>query len=215
MKSSPERIQVLEFLRNHVIGRAVAATAVTTHTDRGHLTSAYEEDAVFSGLAETARGFSFDMTVLARGTRYTPDKNGQMVAEGTLNAVRVMRYELTERLSTLKLIGVGRFVSSTNDQPDPLAGATFLIQLWMKDDALVLHETQVGYVDAVSADGSFKPFAVDGKVTFALDRDVLVVRYAQETFNVDPHTLTRSPSGDKLPVQESREVQFPPSLDAA
>ena len=213
MKES-ERVQVLCFLKNHIIGRSVVAAPVTTLTDHGHLTSAYEEDAVFSGLAETANGFSFDMTVLARGTRYRPETGG-VLAEATLNAVRVLRYEMTERLSSGKLVGFGRFVSTTNYQPDPFSGAAFFVRMWVDGHSLLLHELHVGYVDFVSADGSFKPVAVDGKATFALEQNVLVVRYEQETFDVDPDTLARKPTGDKLPVQVSREVPFPSPLATA
>jgi hypothetical protein len=213
MKES-ERMQVLEFLKNYVIGRSIVAAPVRTHTDRGQLTSAYEEDAVFSGLSETANGFSFDMTVLARGTRYVPEKSG-LLAEATLNAVRVLRYEMTERLSSHKLVGFARFASTTNCQPDPLSGGAFLVRMRVDGYSLVLHESQVGYVDSMSADGSFKPFAVDGKATFVIEQNALVVRYEQETFDVDPHTFARKPTGDKFPVQVSREVQFPAPLVAA
>src|SRR5262245_30022195 len=118
MKKS-DRTKAIEFMKRYVIGKAVVAPPVTTHTDDDRITGTYEEDVVFSNLVEIENGFAFDMTTLARGTRYVSDKTGKkLLAEGTLNAVRVIRYEMTERKSSGRLIGSARFVSSTNTQPD-------------------------------------------------------------------------------------------------
>jgi len=213
MKGS-ERTQVVEFVKRHVIGKSVVAPPVTTDVDGGRITSTYEEDAVFSNLTETANGFSFDMTTLARGTRYVRDKKRELLAEGTLNTVRVIRYEMTERSSSGKLVGFARFISSTNTQPDPFFPAIFLVQMSLERDRLAVHETMVGYVDFVAADGSFKPVALDGKYSYALEQDRLVVRYEQETFDVDPTTLRRTPTGDKFPAQVSQEIDFPMELES-
>jgi hypothetical protein len=207
---------VLDFVSKHVIGKAVVAAPIETTTDGSRMTSAYEEDVVFSGLGRTDRGFSFDMTTLARGTRYAVDKNGsRLLAEGTLNTVRVLRYEMTERASTGELIGFSRFISSTNTQPDPMQGAFFLVRMWMERDALVVTESQVGYADFIGADEKMKPFAIDGKYRYAVENGKLTVEYEQATFDVDPKTLERKRTADKFPVQVSREVQFPPALEAA
>lgn len=213
MKTS-ERARALEFLKSHVIGRAVGAAPVTTHTDHDVITGAYEEDAIFSNLVETANGFSFDMTTLARGTRYVHDKGGrQLLAEGTLNAVRVVRYEMTERRSSGHLVGFARFVSSTNTQPDPFSGTIFLVRMWLKDGVLEVEENMAGYADFVSADGSFTPRAVDGKYRYAVEHGKLAVHYQQRTFDVDPETLRRTPTADRFPDQVSREIEFPSPLE--
>jgi hypothetical protein len=185
---------------------------VTTHAERGQVTTTYEEDAVFSNLTETANGFSFDMTTLSRGTRYVADKAGKLLAEGTLNAVRVVRYEVTERSSSGKLVGFSRFISSTNTQPDPFSGTVFLVQIDGGHDRLTLHETMVGYCDLPAADGKAKPVAWEGRYHYSLENGNLVVTYDQETFDVDPATLRRTPTGDKFPPQVSREIEFPAEL---
>ena len=207
---------VVNFLSKNVIGKAVVAPPVTTSTDGSRITSAYEEDVVFSGLSTTERGFSFDMTTLARGTRYAVDKKGsRLLAEGTLNAVRVLRYEMTERASTGELIGFSRFISSTNTQPDPMQGAFFLVRMWMERSALVVTESQVGYADFIGADAKMKPSAIEGKYRYTVVKGKLSVEYEQATFDVDPKTLDRKRTADKFPVQVSREVQFPSALEAA
>ncbi|MGH2563284.1 MAG: hypothetical protein ACRDE5_02145, partial [Ginsengibacter sp.] len=152
MKKTSGKAQALDFLRRHVIGKSIVATAVTSHNDNELMAIAYEEDAVFSNLVETAQGFSFDMTTLARGTRYL--RKGMLLAEGTLNAVRVIRYDMTERLSSGQLVGHARFISSTNVQPDPFAGTIFLVRIWLSDDGtMIVDENHVGYADFISAEG--------------------------------------------------------------
>jgi len=209
-----ERARALKFLRSHVIGKAVAAAPITTQSDGDAITAAYEEDAVFSSLVESADGFSFDMTTLARGTRYVRGKRGQvLVAEGTMNAVRVVRYEMTERRSSGHLVGFSRFVSSTNTEPDPFSGAIFLVRMWPKNTGLQVDEALMGYADFVSEKGTFQPMAVEGTYQYALERGKLVVRYQQATFSVDTKTLKRTRTRDKFPVQVSREVEFPSRLE--
>jgi hypothetical protein len=214
MKAS-DRKEIVEFLKDHVIGKALGAPPVTTQVDGGRIAAAYEEDAVYSNLAESASGFSFDLTTLARGTRYLPNEKGGFVAEGTLNTVRVIRYELTERLSSGQVVGYARVISSTNTQPDPFAGTIFMVHIAVEEDALVLRETMGGYADFVTSDGKFKPVAVDGTYRFRVHHKKLSVQYEQETFDVDPSTNRRTPTGDRFPAQISEELQFPVSLEKA
>ena len=203
-----ENVQVLEFLKTHVIGRALAAPPIITHTDHNGVASAYEEDAIYSNLCERANGFSYDLTTLARGTRYLPQKAG-FAAEGTLNSVRTLRYELTERASSHRLVGHSRFIASTNSQPDPFAGVVFLVQMAIEQGALVVYETMTGYADFAGPDGHFHPGAVDGKYVYSLDKGRLAIHYEQARFDVDPVTLARKPTSDRFPAQVSHEVVFP------
>jgi len=207
-----ERTRVLEFLKRHVIGKYLVADPITTLGQDDSITSAYEEDAVFSNLVETAQGFSFDMITLARGTRYL--HGDTLLAEGSLNAVRVVRYEMTERLSTGDLLGHARFVASTNTHPDPFAGTIFLVRMWLNDTTLEVEENHVGYADVVSAEGTYKPIATSGTYTYTVENDRLVVKYQQQTYDVDPKTLERTQTAEKAPVQVSREIVFPQPLDA-
>jgi hypothetical protein len=210
MKTS-DRAQVVKFLRNHVIGKTVVAAPVKTITDQGRTEGAYEDQTFYSNLVERADGFSFDLTVIFWGTLYELDKAGKRAREeGSLNAVRVYRYEMTERKSTGELVGFARFVSSTNTQPDPFAGTVFLARMWLEGDALIVHETQAGYADVAVAGGISKPIASDGNYRYAIEDGKLVVHLQQATFDVDPETHTRTPTKDKFPIQVSREIGFPP-----
>lgn len=207
------RDEVIHFLGREVIGRAVAAAPVVIRSEADGLTTAYEEDVVYSNLAETSHGFSFDLTTLARGTRYTAEKHGSgQVAEGTMNSVRVIRYEMTKRRSTGEILGYARLISTTNAE-DPLGGAFFLVRMGVVGDVLEVSEHLMGYGDIRSADGPFEPIAIDGTYRYRSENGALVVEYQQHNYHVDPHTLSKSPTGEDFPLQISREVVFPTPLD--
>jgi hypothetical protein len=211
MQTCSERTQVVDFLKRHVIGTVVSAKPVVTKIDSDEITSIYEEDAVFSNWAESSEGFAFHMTTLARGTRYLSGK--ALKAEGTLNAVRVIRYEITERLSSKALVGFSRFISTTNTQPDPFAGVIFLVRMNLKDGTLHVDESQVGYSDRITADGTAKPFAVDGLYLFSLENGALAIHYRQTTYDVDPVTLHRTKTKEDFPTQVSHAIRFPEPLE--
>jgi hypothetical protein len=204
-----ERTQAIKFLKDRVIGKVVRSAPVTTFTDSGRIRAVYEDLTFFSNLVETAVGFRLDLTNYAMGTRFQKDSTGAFTApEGSLNAIRVYRYEMTERKSSGRLVGFARWVSSTNSAPDPVVGTVFLVEMWLEDSALVVQETQVGYADWVAVDGTFTPVASDVKYRYAVQGDKLVVQSEQATFRVDPETLRRTPTGDQFPTQVSAEVDF-------
>jgi len=209
MKTS-ERMQVINFLRDHVIGKTVYAAPLTTYADDGRLMVVSDDQTFFSNLCETPYGFTYDLTAIARGTRYERDKGGQFEQpEGSLIAVRVYRYEMTERKSSGKLIGFARYISSTNID-DPFVGTVFLSRMWMDGGALVVHDSQAGYGDIAGATGQYKPGAYDGKYRYSVEKEQLVVNYEQTNYDVDPESIGRTPSAEKMPAQVSTEIEFPP-----
>jgi len=206
-----ERTQAIEFLKKHVIGRAVVAAPITTFTDQGRVESVYEDQTFFSNLVETANGFGFDLIVIQSGTLYELDKGERAQPGDNLDAVRVYRYEITERKSSGRLVGFARFISSTGTEFDAWSGTIFLVQLWLQGGELVVQETQFGYGDFVAAGGASKPIASDGRYRYAIEDGKLAVYYKQTTFDVDPETLQRTPTKDQFQIQISKEIGPPPS----
>ena len=209
MKTS-ERIQVINFLRDHVMGKTVYAAPLTTYEDDGRIMVLSDDQTFFSNLTETPSGFAYDLTAVARGTRYQQDKAGQFdEPEGSLLAVRVYRYEITERKSSGKLIGFARYISSTNTD-DPFLGAIFVSRMRMEGGALIVHDSQAGYGDIAGAEGRSKPGAYDGEYRYSVEKEQLVVNYQQTNYDVDPESLRRTPSAEKMTAQVSHEIEFPP-----
>ncbi len=126
--SSAQR--VVEFLQRNVIGRTVVAAPITAQTNDGGTEVTYADQNFFGDLAVRSDGFTFDLTSITLGRRYGLDANGEKVQlAGSMDAVRVFRYEMTERPSTGEVLGFARFVSSTNVQSDPMAGTCFLSRM--------------------------------------------------------------------------------------
>ena len=117
--------------------------------------------------------------------------------------------EITERLSSNALLGFSRFISSTNTQPDPIAGAIFLVRMSMRDGELRVEENQVGYSDRITTEGAARPIAVDGVYTYSVKGETLAIHYDQTTFDVDPVTLSRAKTGEKSPTQVSHPSALP------
>ena len=200
------RESAIDFVERNLIGRTVVAAPVVTRTNDGRTEASYVDESLYSNLVRTAFGFGFDITNITVGRRYTLDENGQRTElAGTLDAVRVYRYEMTERPSSGRLLGFARFISSTNTEFDPLEGCVFLVQMSVDADELVVEEQQQGYGDFVEPGGARRAVACDFSYRYALRDDQLVVTFRQQTYDVDPETLERRKSRDEFPVQTSRE----------
>ncbi|MXM64265.1 hypothetical protein GR925_12615 [Streptomyces sp. HUCO-GS316] len=192
---------VVEFIGKYLIGRTLTSEPISTHTDAGRVETTYADQTFFSNFVQRTSGFDFDLTVITRGRRFGPD------ADGTLDAVRVYRYEMTERVSTGQLLGFARYISSTNTQYDPLAGSCFLIQMRVDGGALLVNERQIGYGDFPTPGGGRKPKALDCRYRYSLDdRGVVSVEFDQESYDVDAESFERQPSDDEFPTQVSREL---------
>jgi hypothetical protein len=207
--SASERSQAIKFFKDHVIGKTLVAAPITTVTDQGRTEGHYETQTFFSNLVETANGFHFDLTDISRGTLYLRGADGATIrSDGSLHAVRVYRYEITERKSSGKLVGFARCVTSTNTEPDPVSGTISLVRMWLEDEALVVEETQAGYADFPGASGVANAVASDGVYRYRIEEGKLEMRYQQTTFDVDPTTLRRTRTADEFPEQVSREIEF-------
>jgi hypothetical protein len=205
MRNEPTAVR--DFIRQNLIGRTVSAEPVSARTDDGQTETTYVDQTFFSNLVWRQNGFDFDLTAITIGRRYGLDSEGRRTAlAGSMDAVRVFRYEMTGRVSTGKLLGFSRCISSTNEQFDPLAGACFMVQTGLQDDGLVITERQIGYSDFPAPGGGRKPQALDSRFRYVTDnRGGLTVELDQEIFDVDPTSFERRPSGDRVPMQLSRE----------
>ena len=189
-----EGTQVLTFLADHVIGKTLIADPIKTCTDRGRIEGVYEDQSIYHNLIETSGDqFRFDLTTLTTGSLHEVDKGAaRQQSEVSLNAIRILRYEMTERKSSGKLVGFARFLSSTNAQPDPFSGTIFLVRMSMEGQDLLVQESQIGYADVAGVDGSVRSIASDGQYRYAVKNGKLETSYQQTRFDVNPETLERN-----------------------
>jgi len=118
LSEATDRTQVTKFLKDYVLNKTVATLKTTYKLDENKMESDYEDQTMFNNFTETAQGFSFDMTIVSKDTRYDLDKDGKRVQPGRdLSGTEVYRYEIVERVSTKKLTGAASLLSMTTKAP--------------------------------------------------------------------------------------------------
>jgi hypothetical protein len=201
-----DRVQVTKFLKEHVIGKTVHTPTVTTKQDEGRMESDYADQTTFSNLMESAQGFSFEVTIVSKETRFDLHNDGKRVLPGRdLSGTEVYRYEVVERVSTKKLTGTVVLVSMTTKAPSRAGAALLVTGMKVTDGKLKWKETLPGYLDLVAAKGKYKPASWDSSNTFSLVDGKLRCEYDITNFNVDPDTLQRTPMKEKLPLYVATE----------
>jgi hypothetical protein len=201
-----DRAQVTKFLKEHVIDKTVATPKTTFKVDDNKLEGEYEDLTTFNKFIETAQGFSFDVTTVSKETRYDLDKDGKRVLPGRdVSGTEVFRYELCERASTKKLTGTARLLSRTTAGASYEATAVLVTGVKVADGKLTWNETLPGYVDLMASKGKYKAGSFDSKYTFSVAEGKLLTEYETKRYDVDPETLKRTPTNDKLPLFVSKE----------
>lgn len=206
MKSQAS-VTVAEFIEQNLIGRTLTSSPIRALINDGRTEVTYADQTFFSDFVSREQGFDFDLTAITFGRRFGLHDDRRVELAGTMDAVRVYRYQMTERVSTGRLLGFARHISTTNTQFDPVAGTCYMIQMRVEDGTLIVDERQIGYGDSPVPGGGRKPKALDSAYRYFLDAEgILHLRFDQATFDVDPDTFERTPSGDKFPTQVSREM---------
>jgi hypothetical protein len=203
-----DRAAVMKFLKDHVVGKTVVSPRTAGKRDAGRMESDYEDQTTFGNFAETPQGFRFDVTTVSKETRYELGKDGKRVLPGRdMSGVEVYRYELCERASTKRLTGTARLLTMTTKVPSREGAALLVTRVTVKDGKLSFNETLPGYLDLVASKGKYKPGSWDSKTTLSLAGGKLRMEYEVTNFDVDPDTLKRTPTKDKLPPFVAKEVE--------
>jgi hypothetical protein len=209
--AASDRTQVTKFFKDHVIDKTVASPKTTFKMDNNKMESEGEDQTAFTNFVESAQGFSFDMTTVNKETRYELDKDGKRVLPGRdLSGTEVYRFEIVERVSTKKLIGTARILSMTTKAPSREGAAMLITGMKVVEGRLHWSETLPGYLDFIAAGGKYKPGSWDGRCVFSLHEGKLQVETEYTNFDVDPDTLKRTPSKEKLPPFTAKEVELKP-----
>jgi hypothetical protein len=207
--ASSDRVQVTKFLKDHVIDKTVASPKTTYKLDENKMESDSEDQTTFNNFTETAQGFSFDMTIVSKETRYDLDKDGKRIQPGRdLSGTEVYRYEICERLSTKKLTGIARLLSMTTKAPSRKEAVLLVTGVKVVGGKLIWNETLPGYLDLITNQGKYKPGSWDSKSTFSVVDAKLRTEYEVTNFDVDPDTLKRTPTKEKLPLFVEKEVDL-------
>lgn len=202
-----DRTQVVQFLKKHVIGKTLVAPKKTFKWADNKMEGDLQGQMSYHNLTETAHGFSFHITTVTKQTLYDLDTEGKRLQPGRdLSGTHVARYEIGERLSTKKLTGTARLLSTTLEGVSLEGIAPLITGMKVADGKLRWNETLPGYVDLPVPGGKYKPGTSDETVTIALVSGKVQVEMEQTNFYVDPDTLKRTPTKEKLPLLVMTEV---------
>jgi hypothetical protein len=193
---------VLKFVKDHVVGRTVVSPMKTYAFDDGRIETDYEDTTSYSQLTDMDRAFSFDMTIVKKYTRYDV-KDGKRVLPGVVrNIAEVSRYEFGERVSTGRLTGVLRLLSTTrpSDAATDHGTVTLVTGVRLTDGRLSWRETVPGYMDIIAAGGKYKPYSTEGESVMTVVSGRLRLAVEVKLYDVDPDTLARTAMKDK-PIQ--------------
>jgi hypothetical protein len=190
-----ERARVVKFLKDHVIGKTLVTPESVFKYDSDKVEGVYSGMDSFTNLVETRDGFKFDVLTVSKLTNYDLDKKGKRVLPGRdEGGIYMVRYELSERRSTGKLVGTSRVVSSTHR--DFTAGYTAAVLMGLRDGVLESRESSILYEDFFAAGGKLRPGASEAVVRFSSVGGKLRQQGEQLQYDVDVRTLKRTRTAD-------------------
>jgi hypothetical protein len=191
-----QRDQAIKFLKAHVIGKTFKGQERTTKLDNGRMEAVFSATVAYSNLVETEDGFAFDETSVAKQTNYDLDKDGKRVLPGrNEDSAGAIRYEITRRQSTGKLVGFSRVLASTSKRTAP-TGNAWAVRMEVGDGVLEMTESTLLYEDHYAEKGKFRPGATDARTRFSVTGGKAQGELVLTAFDVDPKTLKRTPKSD-------------------
>lgn len=198
-----DRQNAVKFIRDNIIGRPVHYQSIVK-IDNGKLEVDFTRTMTFCNLAETARGFTFDLCTNIKQTNYDLSKEGQRTGDGqTKDRLVVIRYEVMERRSTDKLVGSKRPLANTLE--DPIGSVELIQEIRCDGSNLRIRRSTVGYDDFFTKGGSHKPGAEEAEEIFTVIDGLLQHSETGQHFDVDPVTFRRTASGQPFTLTSKQK----------
>lgn len=172
------RDRTVHFLLKNVMGRTqLIKTEGTVEHEGAKYAIQFEAYVTWNNLKKTPDGLIFDQIRQIRQSNTALDKEGKPTAKVTrTDRTVVMRYALTERITTNSLVGVANMVKNTLEDPTGRA-STVMIELNANATELYLYESQVGFHEA-SLDGkTIVPVATASDATLSTARGGQLMMY--------------------------------------
>ena len=199
--------QLATYLKEKVLGKILRTDDVIYLLDEGKLKDVYSDQMMFSDLALTENGLHFNMTTIAKERVYFLDEKGEHVGiKKDYTGTSVFHYELTKRKSTREFTGYMRMISTTTIAPEMDAVVQGVYNVRLENNELRWKEKQLLYRDMPSTDGNFRPVAFDADARFYMEEGKLRFEYIPFYYDVNPESLERKLSADKLPAFVAKEI---------
>lgn len=201
------REQLITYLKEKVLGKILRTDDVTYLLDEGKLKDVYSDQMMFSDLQFTENGVQFNMTTIAKERVYYLDEKGECIGiKKDYTGTSVFRYELAKRKSTNEFTGYMRMISTTAVAPEMEAVVQCVYEVRLENNELKWTEQQPLYRDMPSIEGTFRSVAFDAQARFYIEKGKLRFEYIPFYYDIDPKSMDRKLSVDKLPSFVSKEI---------
>lgn len=198
--------KVITYLKEKVLGKILRTDDVAYFLDEGKLKDVYSDQIMFSDLQFSENGVQFNMTTIAKEEVYYLDEKGECIGiKKDYTGTSVFRYELAKRKSTNELTGYMRLISTTTVAPEMEAVVQGIYDVRLENNELKWKEQQLLYRDMPSTEGSFRPVAFDAEARFFIENGKLRFEYIPSYYDVNPESMKRQLSADRLPSFVSKE----------
>jgi len=170
--------RTINFLMKNVMGRTqLVTTEGTVEHEGAKYAIKFQAHVTWNNLKRTQDGLVFDQVRQIKQSNTTLDASGKPTAKVTrTDRTVIMRYALTERVTTNSLVGVATMVKNTLEDPTGRAN-TAMIELRRDGQELYLYESQVGFSEA-SLDGkNISPIATASDATLFIGRGGQLMMY--------------------------------------
>lgn len=190
--SDPKAQQIVDFVRNKMIGRTIVGRVVTGF-DNDRMESVFERKTTFGRLLESRDGFGFDEVIEIReAIRPRRKAGGKPGSTRQYDRRVILRHQYSVRKSTREVVGYAREISSHEGQLSTAAVVKRGV-VELSNGQLIIRMSTVGYDDHVTARG-FGAGAVKEQSKYSVHGGLLQRSQANEFFAVNEDTLERKPN---------------------
>ncbi len=170
--------RAIHFMKKNVIGRTqLVTTEGTVEHEGAKYAIRFQAYVTWNNLKRTADGLIFDQVRQIQQSNTTLDAKGNPTAKvKRTDRTVIVRYALTERVTSNSLVGVANMVKNTLEDPTGRA-STAMIELSPDNKELYLYESQIGFSET-SLDGkNLSPVANASDATLSVDRSGRLMMY--------------------------------------
>ncbi len=191
-----ERDRIFNWINKNMRGKTFIYEKSIKPVDSARIEAELEMHLSYSNLTLTERGFSYDETRVIFRKDHQLDNNGKRTGE----------FQVKDRINTRRIVAnqinssgtirgtVIPLSNSNSNASNVTAGNTQ--EFILENNILTVTSRAIGYYEHYAGNGIYKPGASDGKTVYELVDDELRITTNYVNYDVDPQTLSRTPTGE-------------------
>ena len=192
--SEPE----LDFFCQYMLNKEFILPTMISKLDNGKMECVFDRTTKFRSISVSTKGFSFIQMYQIKQTNFDLDSNGNRMLPGrTENRNLASKISLRRSDATGKLLGSAVLLFNDHPNVGETGLADDLIVFMEGKDKFVMRTIPGRYGDYFAAGGKFKPGTSISKTEIYLENGKIVSKQIVDTFDVDPETFEKTPTGEQ------------------